>query len=57
MEEPVNKRRPGAVKWMAVYLDRHAIVWAVSEGEALQKAHEHFKPKKANKGLVHVSMI
>ncbi|QDH84072.1 hypothetical protein KMC60_gp29 [Achromobacter phage vB_AxyP_19-32_Axy11] len=57
MEEPVNKRRPGAVKWMAVYLDRHAVVWAVTEGEALQKAHEHFKPKKANKGLVHVSMI
>lgn len=54
---PVNKRMAGGVQWLAVFGSKTAVVWAKTEKQALQAAHEHFKPKKGERDNVGVAII
>lgn len=54
---PVNKRMAGGVQWVAIFGERKAVLWGKTEKQAIQAAHEHFKPKKGERDLVAVALI
>lgn len=57
MEEPVNKRMTGSTRWRAKFGSIVVLVWGKTEAQALQAAHEYFKPKKAERHLVSISIM